>query len=185
MSVTTELIGTMYVLSPTVTLPDGLTWLPLTMQPFVEPLPLIISFITTPGTGHLYPLTLPVALHNFCEPVAMAGDDYKARWGALAGAPRELTAAITPGSGASSSDKAKESLGKIHMAVLDVAGAPGAPGASSCRTLSVNASGATISVGCLAMIIAAGPVYKVAVRTQHADVTKSLMASLTKLLEGS
>jgi AP-2 complex subunit alpha len=152
------------------------------MQPFSEAPAVQLSFISAPGTGHVYPLRLPVGVHNFCEAVAMAGDDFKSRWTALAGAPRELTAVISPGVGAVSAEVAKEALAKLHMSVIE-AGAPGATGASSFRTHSVGPTGAQISVGCLAMVIPASPAYKVAVRTQHPEITKSLMSTLQLILE--
>jgi hypothetical protein len=156
------------------------------LQPFAEPLALQMSFISTPGTGHVYPLRLPVGLHHFCEPIAMAADDYRARWTALAGAPREVTAVVTPRGGAEGVTKAAaiDALSKIRMSDVE-AGAPGATGASSFRTRSTNATGAFISVGCLAMVIPAAPVFKVAVRTQHPDVSKGLMALLQALLEAA
>ena len=48
----------------------------------------------------------------------------------------------------------------------------------------LSAAGAPISVGCLVMAIPdeAGGVYKVAVRTQHPDVSKALMAVLQNAL---
>jgi AP-2 complex subunit alpha len=157
------------------------------LQPFTEAngLALQISFISQPGTGHVYPLRLPVGLHLFCDPIAMQGEDYRTRWKALAGAPKEVTAVITPAAGDSAVNMANATtaLERIRMSPVD-AGAPGATGASSFRTKSVNASGALISVGCLAMIIPAAPVYKVAVRTQHPDVSQALMNALQTYLEG-
>jgi AP-2 complex subunit alpha len=155
------------------------------MQPFVEPPALQVSFISEPGTGHAYQLRVPVAVSNFCEQVAMAGPDFKTRWGALAGAPREVTAIIPAATPAAvSMDAAAKALAAVNMAAID-AGAPGATGASSFRTHTLAANGQHISVGCLAMVIpdAAGGVFKVAVRTQHADVSKALMAVLQSLLE--
>jgi hypothetical protein len=156
------------------------------MTPFTEAPKLLLSFISSPGTGHAYGLSVPVPLHAFCEPVAMEADDFKARWTALAGAPRELTAAIAPAAGAEAITMAAAAaaLAKINMSTVE-AGAPGATGVSSFRTNSVNAAGVRISVGCMAMVIpapAAG-VFKVAVRTQHEQVTKALMATLQQLLE--
>lgn len=157
------------------------------LQPFVEPPALQLSFISTPGTGHAYPLQLPVAVHSFCEAVTMPPADYKARWTALAGAPREVTAIITPASGASAVTMATASaaLQKLGMSTIE-AGAPGATGACSFRTHSVAPTGQAISVGCLAMAIpdAAGSgAFKVAVRSQHADVSRALMQVLQAQLE--
>jgi AP-2 complex subunit alpha len=156
------------------------------LQPFLEPPALQISFISEPGTGHAYPLRVPVAVSHFCEPVAMPGADYKTRWGALAGAPREVTAIIHPasGAGAVAIPSATKALEAVNMANIE-AGAPGATGASSFRTHSMAPTGQHISVGCLAMIIpdAAGGVFKVAVRTQHADVSKAIMGVLQGYLE--
>jgi phage-related baseplate assembly protein len=93
---------------------------------------------------------------------------------------------LTPasGGGAVSMAAAGEALGKINMALIE-AGAPGATGACTYRTHSLAPSGAFISVGCLAMVIpdAAAGVFKVAVRTQHGDVSKALMAVLQAQLE--
>jgi len=153
------------------------------MQPFAEPLALQVSFISTPGTGHVYPLSLPASLHSFCEGAAMPADEFKAKWTALAGAPREVTAVITPAAAAVSRAAADAALALARFEPV-AAGAPGATGASSFRTKSVSAAGAPISVGCLCMAIpdeAAG-VYKVAVRTQHPDVSKALMAVLQQAL---
>lgn len=177
--------------APSVIAPKAQVQVPLTLeslQPFTEAPRLMLSFISTPGTGHAYALSVPVALHNFCEPIPMGADDYKGRWTALAGAPREVTAAIAPAAGADAITMAAASaaLAKINMSSVD-AGAPGATGASSFRTASVNAAGARISVGCLAMVIpapAAG-VFKVAVRTQHEQVSKALMAVLQQQLEAA
>jgi len=157
------------------------------LQPCPDPIALQVSFISAPGTGHAYPLRLPVTVHNFCEPAAMSGDDFKARWGALAGAPREATSAITPSNPATiTTETARAALAMLKMAPLDVPGAPGVPGASSFRTHSLNAAGAHLSVGCLAMVIpsAATGAFKVAVRTQHQDVTRGLLAQLTAILSG-
>lgn len=177
--------------APTVIAPKAQVQVPLTLeslQPFTEAPRLMLSFISAPGVGHAYGLSVPVALHNFCEPIPMGADDYKGRWTALAGAPREVTAAIAPaaGSEAITMAAAASALAKINMSTVD-AGAPGATGASSFRTASVNAAGARISVGCLAMVIpapAAG-VFKVAVRTQHEQVSKALMAVLQQQLEAA
>jgi len=154
------------------------------LQPFAEAPALQLSFVSAPGTGHVYPLRLPLALHNFCEPIAMGADDFKARWTALAGAPREVTAVIAPtaGAGGVSVAAAAEALSRVRMSAVE-AGAPGATGASSFRTLSVGPTGAQISVGCLAMVIPAPPAFKVAVRTQHPEVSKALMAVLQHYLE--
>ena len=157
------------------------------MQPFTEPLALQLSFISAPGTGHAYPLQLPIAAHSFCEAVSMPPADYKARWTALAGAPREVTAVIVPasGAGAVSMAAATAALQKLGMAAIE-AGAPGATGACSFRTHSVAATGQAISVGCLAMVIpdATGSgAFKVAVRSQHADVSRALMQVLQSQLE--
>ena len=157
------------------------------MQPFTEPPALQLSFISVPGTGHAYALKLPVAAHSFCEPVALPPADYKTRWGALAGAPREVTAIVTPASGSAAVTMAaaSDALAKISMAAIE-AGAPGATGACTFRTHSTGPTGAYISVGCLAMVIpdANAGVFKVAVRTQHGDVSAALMAVLKPLLEG-
>jgi len=153
------------------------------MAPFTEPLALQVSFISTPGTGHVYPLSLPAGLHSFCEPAAMPADEFKQKWTALAGAPREVTAVITPASAAVSRAAADAALALARFEPV-AAGAPGATGASSYRTKSLSAAGAPISVGCLVMAIPdeAGGVYKVAVRTQHPDVSKALMAVLQNAL---
>lgn len=177
--------------APTTIAPKAQLQVPLTLeslQPFTDAPRLMLSFISTPGTGHAYALPVPVALHNFCEPIPMGADDYKGRWTALAGAPREVTAAVAPAAGADAITMAAaaSALAKINMSSVD-AGAPGATGASSFRTASVNAAGARISVGCLAMIIPAptAGVFKVAVRTQHEQVSKALMAVLQQQLEAA
>ncbi len=157
------------------------------LQPFLDAPALQLSFISEPGTGHAYALRVPAALHSFCEPIAMAGPDFKTRWGALAGAPREVTAMITPasGAGAVSIANANAALTLINMSAVD-AGAPGATGASTYRTKTVAPNGQPISVGCLAMAIPDGNagIFKVAVRTQHGDVSKSLVATLQAYLGG-
>ena len=152
------------------------------LQPFEAAPALQISFISAPGTGHAYPLKLPVGVHSFCDPVAMQAADYKQRWTALAGAPREVTAMI-PSANVSMA-AASDALARIGMSAVE-AGAPGATGASSFRTRSTAPNGQLISVGCLAMVIpdAAGGQFKTAVRTQHGDVSKALLAQLTALLQ--
>ena len=157
------------------------------LQPFAEAPALQISFISAPGTGHAYALRLPVSVHSFCEPVAMPAADFKARWTALAGAPREVTAVIPPASGPSAVTMAAagEALARLGFSAVD-AGAPGATGASSFRTRSTAPNGQLISVGCLAMAIpdAAGVgAFKVAVRTQHGDVSTALMGQVRAILE--
>ena len=158
------------------------------MQPFTEPPALQVSFISTPGTGHAYGLRVPVALPAFCEPIALPPADYKTRWGALAGAPKEVTAVITPGSGggAVSMAAAIDALGRVNMSNIE-AGAPGATGACTFRTRTPapGGGGGFISVGCLAKAIpdVNGGVFKVAVRTQHADVSRGIMAVLQAHIE--
>lgn len=157
------------------------------LQPFAEAPVLQVSFISAPGVGHAYALRLPIGVHSFCEPVAMPPADFKARWTALAGAPREVTAVIIPasGTGAVTMAAASDALGKLGFSAID-AGAPGATGASSFRTRATAPNGQFISVGCLAMAIPdAGGVggFKVAVRTQHGDVSNALMAQVRAILE--
>lgn len=151
------------------------------VQPFVDAPALQMSFIGEPGTGHAYALRVPAALHNFCDAIALPGPDYKNRWGTLAGAPREVTAMITPasGAGAVTIPAAQAALAAINMSNIE-AGAPGATGASTYRTTTLAPTGAPISVGCLAMVIpdAGAGVFKVAVRTQHGDVSRALMNAL-------
>lgn len=152
------------------------------MLPFTEQPQLQFSFISEPGTGHAYALKLPISVAQFCEKVEMNGADFRTRWSAMAGAPKEVTAVIRPASGnaaAVSSATALKALEVVNMASVD-AGAPGATGVSSFKSKTIAANGAAISVGCLAMIIpdANGGCFKVAVRTQHGDVSKSIMATL-------
>ncbi len=165
--------------------PKGQAQVVLTIEaltPFVEPPALQISFIGEPGTGHAYALQVPVCVASFCERVALPAADYKQRWGALAGAPREATAIISPqsGAGAVSMEAAQAAVRDVLAMAQVEAGAPGATGASSFRTKTLAPNGAPISVGCLAMAIpdAAGGAFKVAIRTQHGDVSKSLLATL-------
>jgi len=156
------------------------------LAPFAEPPALQISFISAPGTGHAYALSVPVTVASFCERVPLPAADFKARWGALAGAPREVTAVVAPASGAPDLASAVAAVRDVlAMEPID-AGAPGATGASSFRTKSVHATtGAAICVGSLAMVIpdAAGGVYKVAVRTQVADVSAALMKAISAHLK--
>jgi AP-2 complex subunit alpha len=175
--------------APSTIAPKAQVQVPVTLaclQPFVDPPMLQLSFISTPGTGHAYPLQLPIAVHSFCEAVAMPPADFKTRWTGLAGAPREVTAIISPasGGGAVSAANAGAALQKITMAAID-AGAPGPTGACSFRTHSVAPTGQKISVGCLSMIIpdSAGGAFKVAVRSQHPDVSRALMQVLQAQLE--
>jgi len=153
------------------------------MAPFLDAPALQVSFISEPGTGHAYGLKLPLAAASFCEGVPMGGPDFKGRWGALAGAPREVTAVVPPASGAPTPAGAALGLAALAMAAVD-AGAPGATGASTFRTKALAPSGAPISVGCLGMVIpdAAAGVYKCAVRTQHGDVSRALMNTLQAAL---
>ena len=55
------------------------------MQPFQDSPQLQVSFLSVPGTGHAYPLRLPVTVANFVEDVSMPPADFEARWGSLAG----------------------------------------------------------------------------------------------------
>ncbi len=158
------------------------------LTPFSDFPQLQLSFISEPGTGHAYALKVPVSAAQFSEPVAMPGADFRSRWTALAGAPREVTAVIKPasGAGAVAAPAAAKALELIGMAAVD-AGAPGATGASWYRTKTVGGNGQPISVGCLAMAIpdAAGTgAFKVAIRSQHPDVSKSLMAVVQGYLGG-
>ncbi len=149
--------------------------------PFSEAPQLLISFISAPGTGHAYALRLPVSIPQYCEPAPMAGADYRTRWVGMAGAPKEVTAIVKASSGAEavSAAAASKAVEQVCMASID-AGAAGATGASLLRTKAVNASGAQISVPCLAMIIpdAANGAFKVAVRTGHPEVSKAVMTVL-------
>jgi hypothetical protein len=56
------------------------------LQPFHDSPALQLSFISVPGTGHAYPLRLPVMPCHFVEEVPMSTPDFEARWGGLAGA---------------------------------------------------------------------------------------------------
>ncbi len=155
------------------------------LTPFTEAPALQVSFISEPGTGHAYALRLPVSVPHFCEGVAMPGADFRTRWGALAGAPREVTAIIKPssGGGAVTVAAAAQGLEAARMSAVD-AGAPGATGASTFRTKTLSPSGAPVSVGCLAMAIPSpgDGAFKVAVRTQHPDVSASVMAAIHRAL---
>jgi Alpha adaptin AP2, C-terminal domain/Adaptin C-terminal domain len=155
------------------------------LTPFLEAPALQVSFISTPGTGHAYALQLPLSVANFCEPITLAADDFKSRWGALAGAPKEVKAIITPASGAPSMEEAAAAIKEsLNMASVE-AGAPGVTASSSFRTKSLSAAGQPVSVGCLIMALpdAASGVYKVAVRTQHESVSKAVIAALQGRLE--
>jgi hypothetical protein len=55
------------------------------MQPFQDPPALQVSFLSVPGTGHAYPLRLPVAVASFVEDVAMGPSDFEGRWMMLTG----------------------------------------------------------------------------------------------------
>lgn len=153
------------------------------MTPFSEAPALQISFISEPGTGHAYALRVPVGVTQFCEPVTMVGQDFRTRWTALAGAPKEVTAIIKPASGNVDAATATKIFESIGMSSVD-AGAPGATGASSFRTKTVAANGQQVSVGCLAMNIpdTANGQYKVAIRTQHPEVSKAIMAIVQQQL---
>ena len=149
--------------------------------PFTEPPVLQLSFISTPGTGHAYLLSVPVALANFCTAVPMPPPDFKAKWGALAGAPREVTAVVAPGSGggAVTLAAAAGALAALNMGAVD-ATPTAATGAATFRTKTLAPTGQPVSVGALAMVIpdAAGGAFKCAVRTQHESVSKALLAQL-------
>ena len=153
------------------------------LKPFAEPPMLQLSFISEPGTGHAYQLSVPCSMAQFCEPAPTEGADFRAKWGALAGAPRDATAVVKPagpqGAAAVAPEAAKRALEQLGMADV-AAGAPGATGASLLRTKSLNAQGAPISVPCFCMVIpdAANGQFKVAVRTPVEAVSKGLLASL-------
>ncbi len=156
------------------------------LAPFAGAPALQVSFVSEPGTGHAYALSVPVSVAAFCERAPLPAADFKTRWGALAGAPREVTAVVPCGAGAAapSKDAAVAALrDALNMEPVE-AGAPGATGASFFRSKALGPNGAPISVGCLAMVIpdAAAGAYKVAVRTQHPDVSKSLMTTLQAVL---
>ena len=156
------------------------------LAPFVDSPALQISFVSEPGTGHAYALNIPVTAASFCERAPLSASDFKTRWGALAGAPRELTAVIPAAVGSQPSIAAASAAlsDALNMEPVD-AGAPGATAAAFFRSKTIGPNGQPISVGCLVMVIpdmAAGT-YKCAVRTQHPDITKSLMATLSARLQ--
>jgi len=153
--------------------------------PFSDHPVLQLSFISAPGTGHAYLLSLPVAVANFCNAVPMPAADFKTRWGALAGAPREVTAMVAPAGGAGSvaHAAAAAALAALNFSAVD-ATPTAATGAATFRTKTLSPTGQPMSLGALAMVIpdAAGGQFKCAVRTQHEAVSKSLMAQLQAAL---
>jgi hypothetical protein len=153
--------------------------------PFTDHPVLQLSFISAPGTGHAYLLSVPVAVANFCNSVPLPAADFKARWGALAGAPKEVTAMVAPasGAGAVALPAAAAALAALNFSAVD-ATPTAATGAATFRTKAVGPGGQPVSVGALAMVIpdAAGGQFKCAVRTQHEGVSKSVMAQLQAAL---
>ena len=153
------------------------------LKPFAEPPALQLSFISEPGTGHAYLLSVPCSMAQFCEPAPTEGADFRAKWGALAGAPRDATGVAKPagaqGAAAVSLEGAKRAVELLGFADV-AAGAPGATGAGLLRTKSLNAQGLPISVPCFVMCIpdAAGSQFKIAVRSPVEAVSKGLLASL-------
>jgi hypothetical protein len=156
--------------------------------PFDAPPQLQLSFISTPGTGHAYPIALPLTPTNFMAPAPLPGDQFKARWGALAAPPKALTAAfkVPPTRPEACTLGAVGELLAAHLKLAPVEVMPSAAsGAAVFKTTTLGPTGAPLSVGVLVMVIpdAAGGVFKCAVRSTVEGVTKSVMASLQTLLE--
>ncbi len=150
-------------------------------KPFSDPPALQLSFISEPGTGHAYLLSLPLSLSQFCEPSLMEGADFRTKWGQLAGPPRDVNGVIKPASGESvvSLETSKRALVFLNMADV-AANAPGATGSSVMRTKSINAQGVQVSVPCFVMCIPDpnNAQFKVAIRTPVESLSKSLMTTL-------
>lgn len=150
------------------------------MQPFQDPPALQVSFLSVPGTGHAYPLRLPVAVASFVEDVAMGPADFEGRWMMLTGEPRERSFSV-PSSGPVSAEGARQLLASLRcQARADAATLPGRF-AGSFRTATISKTGDRISVGILAQAVPNGMTnsYDVTIRSQHGDVTSALARLLT------
>ena len=154
--------------------------------PFADPPMLQLSFISSPGVGHAYPIHLPLTPSNFMAPAPLPPDQFKQRWGALAAAPKALTAAFRAARAETCTLAwAAEALA-THLKVAPVEVMPSATsGAGVFKTTTLGPSGAPLNVGVLVMVIpdAAGGVFKCAVRTTLESVTAAVMATLKTLLE--
>ena len=154
--------------------------------PFADPPMLQLSFISSAGVGHAYPILLPLAPANFMAPAPLPADQFKTRWGALAAPPKALTAAFRA---ARSEQCTLAWVGEVLAAHLKIAAVEVMPsavsGAGVFKTTTVGPNGAPLSVGVLVMVIpdAAAGVFKCAVRTTLESVTTAVMATLKTLLE--
>lgn len=155
-------------------------------SPFSDPPMLQLSFISTPGVGHAYPIHLPLSPAAFMAPAPLPPDQFKTRWGALAAPPKALTAAFPCARPelltlAHASDMLVQHLRISPVEVMPTA----VSGAGVFKTTTLGPTGAPLSVGVLIMVIpdAAGGVFKCAVRTTLEGVTKSIMTALQTLLE--
>jgi hypothetical protein len=154
--------------------------------PFVDPPQLQLSFISSPGTGHAYPLLLPLAPANFFAPAALPPEAFKKKWGDLNIPPKALTAAYRAKEGAEVTLEAAGAALTGHLKLAQCEVMPtAASGAGVFKTTTLGPTGAPVAVGVLVMIIpdAAAGVFKCAVRTTLETVTKSIMGTLQTLLE--
>jgi len=153
------------------------------LQPFSESPQLQLSFISVPGTGHAYPLRLPIAASTYVEGVALSSPDFDVKWANLGGEPRETSFSL-PASGLASLEGARQMFSQIRFAALDAPGFLGVRFAGSFRTATPSRTGDNISVGVLAQVTPEPMTnsYHVSIRAQHGDVTQALKQLVTSYL---
>ena len=138
------------------------------LRPFAATAQLQISFLSAPANGHALPLRLPVFASHFVAPVAVTKETYGARWKALQAETGQAAHA------APSVQHAASVLQALHFEET-LSDASATYGAGSFKTATVSANGAKVVVGCLVKVSVLAAGYGVEMRTQHPEVSKSLL----------
>jgi AP-2 complex subunit alpha len=145
--------------------------------PFDDAPAMRITFESSDGTKHAYPLRLPIVATCFMEPVVLEPGAFMQRWRSLDGQERECQEIVK--APASSSPINEESMERVVTIVTDglkfgrCQGCDPTPwtvsGAATFRTGAKDPNGNNINVGCLVRVEAnpqAGA-YRVTTRTLH------------------
>jgi len=138
------------------------------LRPFTATAQLQISFLSAPANGHALPLRLPVFASHFVAPVAVTKETYGARWKALQAETGQA------GHGSPSVQHASSVLKQLHFEET-LSDASAIYAAGSFKTATVSANGAKVVVGCLVKVSVLAAGYGVEMRTQHPEVSKSLV----------